>query len=205
LGFNFNKPFRSGGSSRYLTITFLLVPKNLSHHPKRIVREVFTKRNRSPKKEIKGNSLSESARLSIAQRTIELLKKFPKIKIMAITVNKRNVKKHIREDPNKLYNYMTGLILPQKTKLQKRITLIPDKRSIKVKSGNSMIDYLKIKFWFDFDSTTIIEYDPLESHTALNLQFVDWISNIIWKSYEDSECEALDVFRNKIELIPLFF
>lgn len=205
LGFILNKPFRNGGSSRYLTITFLLVPENLSHHPRRIVRELYEKRKRSPKNEIKGNSLSKSARLFVAENAVKLLLKFPKIKIMAITVNKQNVEEHICKDANKLYNYMIGLVLPGKVKHQEKITLIPDKRSIKVKSGNSLEDYLKIKLWFDLKSAVHVECKPSESHVTLNLQFIDWISNIVWRSYEDGENEALDLIREQIELHELFF
>ncbi|MEE8430337.1 MAG: hypothetical protein V3S16_03735 [Candidatus Desulfatibia sp.] len=39
LGFTF-KP-RGKGSSRYLTIAFLLVPKELSHLPKRVVKKLY--------------------------------------------------------------------------------------------------------------------------------------------------------------------
>ncbi len=205
LGFSFQKPYRKGGSSRYLTITFLLIPKNLSHHTKRIVRNFFEKKKKSTKNEIKGKDLSDNDKLYIAERTNKLLQKHRKIRIISITVNKRRVRAHIRDDPNKLYNYMVGLVLPKKIKNQDRVTLIPDKRSIKVASGNSMVDYLKVKLWFESDSKTIIDYEPLESHTALNLQYIDWISNIIWNKYEDDETEILDIFEKRIELIKLFF
>lgn len=141
----------------------------------------------------------------MAKRTANLICKYPEIQIISITVNKCKVKDHIRNDANKLYNYMIGLILPQRIKDHKRITFIPDKRSIKVESGNSLIDYLKIKLWFEFNSEAYIEYTPLESHTALNLLYIDWISHIIWKSFEDSETDILDICRAKIELLRLFF
>jgi len=205
LGFSFKKPYRKGGSSRFLTITFLIIPKELSKHPKRIVRKLYKKKERSTNKEIKGSRLSENDKIYIAERTVKLLEKHPDIKIMAITVNKRKVKKHIRNDPNKLYNYMISLVLPKKIKQQKIITLIPDERSIKVASGNSLIDYLQIKLWFELNSETVIEYYPLESHTSLNLQYIDWISYIIWKRYEDKESKVLDILKKRIELHQLFF
>ena len=205
LGFSFQKPYRNGGSSRYLTITFLFIPKELTKHPKRIVRKLYKKKGKSTKNELKGSHLSKDDKLFIAKRTVKLLQNHPNIKIISITVYKRSVKKHIRKDPNKLYNYMIGLVLPKKIKNQKRLTIIPDKKSIKVASGNSLVDYLQIKLWFEFNSETIIEYYPLESHTALNLQYIDWISNIIWNSYEDKENQALDIFIDRIELHQLFF
>ena len=205
LGFSFKKPYRKGGSSRFLTITFLLVPKELSKYPKRIVKKFYEKKRIPSSHEIKGNTLTKDDQIYISNRTLNLLKKFNDIKIIAMTVNKKKVKKHIRQDQNKLYNYMIGLALLKKIKNQKIITLIPDKRSIKVKSGNSLKDYLQINLWFELNSETIVEYNPLESHRTLNLKFIDWISYIIWKSYENKEFEELNIFRNKIELHNLFF
>ncbi len=79
---------------------------------------------------------------------------------------------------------MLGLLLPQRIRRYPNITLLPDERSIKVKSGNSLIDYLQIKVWFDLKSKTKIQCDPLESSKALNVQFADYIANIVWNKYE---------------------
>ncbi len=169
LGFNFKLPYRKGGSSRYLTIAFLLIPKNLSSLPKRIVRDLYRRKRIPTTKEIKGAQLDEADRSFLAKRISKLLKKSSRIRIFAITVNKREVKEHIRHDPNKLYNYMISLILPDRIRRYQRVSLIHDKRSIKVKSGNSLVDYLQIKIWFELNSKTQIDYQPLESHIALNL------------------------------------
>ena len=104
LGFNFRKPFRKGGSSRYLTIAFLLVPKDLSPLPKRIVKSLYRRKKRSPQNELKGGQLTVDEEVFFAGKTVKLLSKYPHVKVLAITVNKRKVKAHIRQDPNKLYN-----------------------------------------------------------------------------------------------------
>ena len=141
LGFSFDKPYRNGGSSRYLTISILLVPKALSHYPKRIVRNLYKNRQKKSGAEIKATELSEKDLRWVANQTTQLVIKHPEIRIVSISVNKQNVSKHIRNDSNKLYNYMIGLVLPPKIKDNARITFIPDKRSIKVESGNSLLDY----------------------------------------------------------------
>jgi len=149
--------------------------------------------------------LSSSEKVYFAKEVIRLLKRYPEIEILAITVNKRNVQQHIREDPNKLYNYMIGLVLPEKIKLRPTVTFIPDKRSIKVESGNSLVDYLQIKLWFELNASTIIHNQPEESHKARNLQFVDFISHIIWSKFEDNEYSAYNIIKKKVKVIPLFF
>lgn len=64
----------------------------------------------------------------------DLLTRYPEIKLDVITVNKVNVQDHIRQDSNKLYNYMLGLVIPDYVSQEGNFTLVTDERSIKVKS-----------------------------------------------------------------------
>lgn len=130
LGFTFTRPFRKGGSSRFLTISFLLVPQNLSPLTKRIVRAIYKRKKQSTAVELKGSELSNEDKLYFSNKVVTLLKRNPRIKIFAITVDKRRVKAHIREDPNKLYNYMISLVLPEKIRRYSEVNFIPDKNSI---------------------------------------------------------------------------
>jgi hypothetical protein len=183
LGFTLDQPYREGGSSRYLTISFLLIPKDLLQLPKRIVKKIYNKRKRSAKNELKGADLNESENIFVAKKTVELINKNPQIRIFAITVYKRNVADHIRKDPNKLYNYMVSLALLNRIKKEKEIIFVPDARSIKVQSGNSLVEYLQTELWFRLKSNTTIVNHPQESHKYLNLQFIDFLTHIIWIKY----------------------
>ena len=80
-----------------------------------------------------------------------------------------------------------------------------DKRSIKVKSGNRLVDYLQIKLWFEMNPQTYIQFWPQESHQNLNLLFVDYIVNIVWNHYENNESNIYKMIKNKIESRCLFF
>lgn len=111
LGWTFDKPYRDGGSSRYLTISFLLTPSDSSKYPKRVVRDLYNKFKIPTKKEIKGTDLSNVQRTFFVKKVIDLILDHPEIRILCITVNKMNVADHIQKDPNKLYNYMIGLAL----------------------------------------------------------------------------------------------
>jgi len=205
MGFRFIKPYRRGGSSRFLTIAFVLVPNDLADEPRRIVKKLYSKRKRPPKKELKGSDLTPDEKLYVANRTKKLLKARKSIKIFAITVNKVKVRPEIRNDTNILYNYMIGLVLPKKIMRFARVALIHDKRTIKVKSGNSLKDYLKVKLWYSLNSNTVLCYHPEESHRNLNLQFVDYIVNIIWSRFEDNATAPYDLIKTRIDSIPLFF
>lgn len=143
LGWKLDQPYRAGGSSRYLTIAFLISPSELVKHPKRLVRD-FCRRNRIPSgKELKGKDLNPTLLLDFADQAVKLHTLWPDIRLRAITVRKENVEAHIRTDPNKLYNYMLKLALVEEVEHEPNVTLIPDPRSIKVGSGHSMIDYLQ--------------------------------------------------------------
>ena len=85
------------------------------------------------------------------------------------------------------------------------VDFIPDPRTIKVKSGNSLVDYLQIKLWFEHNSATVIRHTPVESHQSLNLQFVDFISHIIWSRYEFNESSAFNIVKSGLLIKHLFF
>ena len=129
----------------------------------------------------------------------------PDIKIGAITVNKSKVQQYIREDANKLYNYMIKLVALESIKQEPVVNLIRDNKTVKVKSGNSLIDYLQTILWFDMDSKTKLVDRPSDSKNVQNLIFIDWINNIIWGNYEDNNSEPYQAMRSVIESKKLFF
>ena len=205
LGFTFDKPNRYGGSSRHLTIAILLTPKELSHLPKRIIKKLYQRKKQTTSKELKGPELTSKDRLFLANKIVTLLTNHPSIEAFAITVYKKNVEDHIWRDANKLYNYMISLVLLDRIKDKPHIMFIPDERSIKVQSGNSLVDYLQTKLMFDLNSKTIIENKPQESHKVLNLQLVHFIANFVWKKYEDNHSPEYDILKQKVQLTHLFF
>lgn len=205
LGWTFDKPYRRGGSSKYLTIAVLLVPKDLSHLPKRIIKKIYLQRKMPPSIELKGKNLSEEEKIEFSKRVIDLIKAKPSIHICVITVNKENVQSHIRMDSNKLYNYMINFILLDEIKTCSTINFTPDPRTIKVASGNSLVDYLQTKLWFELNSATIINHAPMESHRNNNLKFVDIIANIVWSRYEDNKSAPYNILKPHITIKHLFF
>ena len=53
LGFKFSAPYNHGGSSRYLTISYLIFPENKIHLPKRIAKDIYLKFHFNVSSEIK--------------------------------------------------------------------------------------------------------------------------------------------------------
>lgn len=193
LGWSFTSPFRNGGSSRYLTIAFIICPPDKKHFPKRLVKSIYTKFGADPKKELKGSSLDVSQKKIVAQEVVKLHEKHPDIEICSITVKKENVKQHIREDSNKLYNYMIRRALLDKIQMHDLASLIRDNRGVKIKSGNSLIDYLQIYLYFEIGTQTKIKDIPSDSKQVKNLILADWINNLIWAKYEDENSDAYNI------------
>jgi hypothetical protein len=205
LGWVFDKPYNAGGSSRYLTITAFLIPKAISHYSKRIVKKIYRGRGQPTSIELKGKDLSQDEKKKFIVKTIPLLRGNPDIKISVITVKKENVQSHIKADANKLYNYMVNFAVLDIIKAHPIITFIPDPRTIKVASGNSLVDYLQTKLWLELNVATTLLCKPMESHLNLNLQFVDFISNIIWRRYEYNDHNVYGTIKPCILEKHLFF
>ncbi len=205
LGWTFSKPFGKGGSSRYLTLAFLMIPIEKKFLTQRIVRKIYRIEKRNPKIELKGKDLTKKGRKYFANKINKLLQEHNDIKIFVITVRKENVLLHIRQDANKLYNYMIKLVLLNEIKKMPVVTLIPDPRSIKVESKNSLIDYLQIALWFEESSTTIIKQSYQDSRRNLNLQFVDFIAHIFWSKYELNNLNGFNILKSCVNFKELFF
>ncbi len=203
LGFSFGKPFREGGSSRYLTLAVAFVPRALKKSPRKLITGLYKKYKWQSEKKASEASLSQ--KLDFCALAANLLEAHPEIKVDCITVRKEKVEDHLRQDPNTLYNYMVGLVVPDYVGGYEKIIFTPDERSIKVRSGNSLADFLQVKLWYDHKFKTTIENRPSLSHYSYNLQFVDWIAHCVWVMYEDGAHEPFEVINKHIKLRKLFF
>ncbi len=84
------------------------------------------------------------------------------------------------------------------------VALITDKRSVKVASGNSMADYLQITLMTEYNSDTRLTDLPFDSKNSLNVQFIDFIANIVWRSYELKDKVAMGILSRYIHSRALF-
>lgn len=205
LGWKFDAPYRRGGSSRYLTIASILYPPSKKNHPKRLIRKLYKKNGWDPKTEVKWAALDAAQREQFAADLKTLVTKHPDINLLSITVNKINVQEHIRRDGNKLYNYMIGLSLLDKMAGYEKLQFIPDPRSIKVASGNSMHDYLQTQLWFEKRVKTILNTTPIDSHSSKAIQVADMLAGVVQNHFEDGSSHPWRVLFSRIEHRKLFF
>lgn len=88
LGWILDKPYRNGGSSRYLTIAFVVCPSEKKHLLRRIVKDVYRRIGFNPKMELKGSALSVNDKCFFAEKVRKLVSMNPDIAVGSITVNK---------------------------------------------------------------------------------------------------------------------
>jgi Protein of unknown function (DUF3800) len=203
LGWSFAKPLGAGGSSRFLCLAIMFLPKAVRKLPKRIIADMY--KHYGWALEMKCSMATPVQKMDFVSRAVAMLAANKEVQIDCIVANKQNVQAHIRADPNKLYNYMCRCVIPDYVKGELEFEFVPDKRSIRVKSGNSLADYLQIVLWFEHSVATKLINNPQESHMNYNLQFVDWISHCVWAHFEKGEKAVFDKLSPAIKVRRLFF
>ncbi len=149
--------------------------------------------------------MSANQRIEFARAAAALCDAHTDIFLHAIVVKKQNVMSHIRDDGNKLYNYMIGLSLLDRMQTHDVVTLVPDPTSIKVKSGNSLHDYLQTCLWFYRQSSTNLVTTPLDSKNCRSLQVADMLAGLVQGRFEDNDFSCFSLLSRKILLKQLYF
>lgn len=205
LGWKFDAPYRRGGSSRYLTIGAVCVPPEKKHIPKRIVKDLYRHFKWPHDLEIKWSGMRSEEKKEFAEMAKVMCGKHNDIFLHGIIVQKQNVMEHIRKDSNKLYNYMIRLSLLDRMATHDVVTMVPDPRSIKVRSGNSLHDYLQTELWFTKKATTNLITSPADSKESLGVRFADKLAGLVQARYEDNESSHFQILAPHIHLSRLFF
>ncbi len=204
-GWTFTAPYRHGGSSRYLTIATLICPSEKKHFPKRLMKHLYKHFEWDPAIEKKWSNMTGPEREWFAKQARDMVEKQPDIKFLAITVFKEKVTGHMRKDGNKLYNYMMKLSLIEEMCKYDKVLLVPDARSVKVGSGNSLHDYLSINLTYEQRVETELQTQFCDSSCTPNLQFTDMLAGLVHHHYEDSHSKCWNMLRGYITSKPLFF
>lgn len=205
LGFKFTAPYKSGGSSRHLTMGFIVIPNDKKHLLKRIVKRVYQRFGFATNIEVKGSSFTPQQKDFVSRQLYSLITKHPEIILSAITVKKENVALHIRNDSNLLYNYMMRLSVIDHIKHHTEINLIRDNKTVKIASGNTLVNYLQTTLWFDCKVETILKDIPSDSKSVLGLILVDWLNNIVFHHFEMGNSSAFNIIEPITQNRKLFF
>ena len=190
--------FRAGGS-KYFVITFISVTNNLQLE--RTIREVKSKYGLHSNYEIKGSSTTARIKNELLQKISKL-----NIEIYSIVMNKSKVFSRIKDDKNILYNYVLGLILVPYIINQQDVDILVDRRTVSVRSGFKLDDYLEYKVWYENLADVNMNISHEDSKHNLGIQVVDVISYAIFRKYESGDVSYYNLIRHRIKKeIPLFF
>jgi hypothetical protein len=157
------------------------------------------------KKERKWTDACEPSRRQFAQRAASLIARHDDISYHAIVAYKPGVMPHLRGDPNKLYNYMLKLMLVDEMKAHERVYFIPDNRSVKVASGNSLHDYLQTTLWYESGVKTVLRTNSTDSRQCLGLQFADFMAGATAARFERGKDQYLATPGLRLKLRKLYF
>ena len=163
---------------------------------KRKIKKVKKRHKIGKDVEIKANKSNHSLRVDVLKEICSL-----PIEIYSITTKKQGINKSLRKDTNIFYNYMVNLILVpyiEESKIS-NLCLIADSRINKVSKGMRFGDYLKYKVFFENNLYKIkLDIKYLDSLTSYGLQAVDFITNSIFKSYEQANDRYYKALRGRI-------
>ena len=205
LGWKFNSPYRNGGSSRFLTLSYLVIAEQDQALPSRLVRKFKKNWDIPPHREKKGTKLSFEQQEYVIEKSRLFIQKASYAHLGAITVKKEKVAYHIRKDANKLYNYMIKLALIDLIHLFDEVELVRDDRTIKLVSGKSLEDYIQTELWFAKRAKTVFTDSPTNSNVSLPIQYIDWISYMVWSRFEDGNADAFNKLTRILTNQKLFF
>jgi hypothetical protein len=196
LGWTLDKPNRHGGSSKYITITGIIISANEEKYISRFINGIYKKYNLTPNIEKKGaNFIPEHSSYITSQLTAKVINKSSSFKIISITVNKTNIYESLQKDKNIFYNYVLGLLLKPEIIQHNNIEIILDRRTIKVSQGESFPDYIKTEIWGKGHNINIT-CEFLESSKNKMIWFADWYANFIWRKHEDNESSSYEQLIN---------
>ncbi|PIN89514.1 hypothetical protein COU57_05965 [Candidatus Pacearchaeota archaeon CG10_big_fil_rev_8_21_14_0_10_32_14] len=182
-------------SSKYFIITLLSCDEGEIYTLRRIikkVREKLIKKELKKYPEIKGNNSTDKIR-------IEVLERFTKTnaEVFVIILEKSKVYEYLKDKKNKLYNYISNLILNECSFDTSSVCLVVDKS----KSNRSLRD--------DFDNyikKTMNEKNHLNkfiikhenSYNDGCLQVLDFVSWAIFRNYEFKDPRFIEIIKVKI-------
>jgi hypothetical protein len=165
-----------GKGGRYFVIA-ILVPQN----SKRISNFMKSFCAKNLLQEVKASLLEFPQKHEIFNRLVSV----KDYSISYIVADKHNIKNHkLFEDKNLLYNYLfSHLIRKTIINTKEDISILLDNHSTKVKSINSLCDYIKIKSFTDWGYKYNLHINYVDSRNSKVIQATDVIANAIYARY----------------------
>jgi len=130
--------------------------------------------------EVKGSQIDFSQKQDI----INKLGKENDHSISYIVADKNHIEPKLFEDKNVCYNFLFSILIENTIRQTKdNITILLDNHSTKVKSINSLADYIKIKAYTQWGFVNNLHVSYVDSKHSKIIQAVDVAANAIYAKY----------------------
>ncbi|WP_460030827.1 DUF3800 domain-containing protein [Megalodesulfovibrio paquesii] len=191
LGWKFDAPYKKGGSSRFFTVSAIVVSHDNAKYLGRLAKDMHRRKAWEKGTELKGHHLDMADRVHVANKLAGLARR-GRIKLFATTIEKQFVRANIRDNQDVLYNITVKGMLLQLAMQHKQVALFPDNRSIKMKYANGLELYFK-SCLAETDSETKLTCRFLESVSNKSVQVADYLAHLVWRRYEQQDRSAFDI------------
>lgn len=159
------------------------MPYGTDLYVERVIRELYRRRNRAHRSELKSTDLNDSDRRRIAKDIATLARKHPEITFHAVVAEKANVNQALSLKSEAFYNHMAEQMLGGVMAQYSRIDFFPDARTVKPKDKHALHNYLETRLAIA-GHCPVITTTPSESGAFFQIQCADILASIVWAKYE---------------------
>ncbi|HLD55077.1 MAG TPA: DUF3800 domain-containing protein [Candidatus Nanoarchaeia archaeon] len=182
-------------SSKYFVITLLLCDGGEVYSLRRImkkVRQKIIKKKLKRYPEIKGNNSTDKIRMDVLKRFVET-----NSEIFVVILEKSKVYEYLKNKKDKLYNYISNLILNECSLEDSHISLVVDKSKTNRSLREDFDNYIRKNITQKNNGCNIkIQHENSQKEGCL--QVLDFVSWSIFRNYENSDSRFMDIIKNKI-------
>ncbi len=182
-------------STKFFIITLLSCEEGEVYSLRRIMRKVRSKIIKKKMKrfpELKGNNSTDKIRKGVLNRFVKT-----NSEIFVIILDKSKVSEYLKEKKNKLYDYISNLILNECSLDGSNISLIVDKSKTNRSLREDFDNYIR-KNILGRKNDCILKIKHENSQKDECLQVLDFISWAIFRNYEYNDPEFMNIIKDKI-------
>lgn len=182
-------------SSKYFVITLLSCDEGEIYTLRRIIRKVREKIIKKKLKrypELKGNNSSDKIRIEVLQRFVKT-----NSEVFVVILDKSKVYEYLKDKKDKLYNYISNLILNECSFDNPSVCLIVDKSKSKRSLREDFDSYIRNKLNKKSQLCNLkIKHENSQNEACL--QVLDFVSWAIFRNYEFQDSWFMNIIKDKI-------
>lgn len=193
-----------GTADRYFVLAAVVCSNDSSKNRiKRIMKKACLdcSSDGKPLEEIKSSELNFTQKQKIVNKLVGKADH----EVFILVCDKNHIEEHLKDKKNIIYNYLSGFLVKRIVrKYNDDVRIIFDERSTKVKSMNSLLEYLQTKVHIEWGFTKNFTVEQSDSKSMYCLQAADLVSNITFRKYERGKSHLLELLDPRIESVVEF-